>query len=123
GGGFICYLKNGAAPWAGDGPVWNVGDGKFGVLGDDDKWRATGFLSEPGKWHKVTLRVDVPRNEWQFFVGGQKFQTPRPPHRAPPAAPGRPSTPSGFSAKPRPASTSTPCASRGRASSPRLRKT
>jgi serine/threonine protein kinase len=80
GGGFLCYLKNGAAPWAGDGPVWNVGDGKFGVLGDDEKLRATGFVAEPGKWHKVTLRVDVPRNEWQFFVDDQKFETPRPLH-------------------------------------------
>jgi serine/threonine protein kinase len=80
GGGFICYLKNGGKPWAGDGPVWNVSDGKFGVLNDDDKWRSTGFISEPGKWHKVTLRVDVPRNEWQFFVDDQKFETPRPLH-------------------------------------------
>jgi hypothetical protein len=78
GGGFLCYLKNGGKPWTADGPVWNAGDGKFGVLGDDEKWRATGFISEPGKWHKVTLRVDVPRNEWQFFVDDQRFETPRP---------------------------------------------
>jgi hypothetical protein len=79
GGGFVCYLKNGSKPWTSDGPVWSAGDGKFWVLGDD-KFRDTGFKSRPGKWHKVTLRVDVPRNEWQFFVDDQKFETPRPLH-------------------------------------------
>ena len=78
GGGFICYWKNGSRPWASDGPVWSAGDGKFGVLGDDDKFRTTDFSPEPGKWHKVTLRVDVARNEWEFFVDDQKFATPRP---------------------------------------------
>jgi hypothetical protein len=77
GGGFVCYLKNGSKPWTSDGPVWSAGDGKFWVLGDDDKYRDTGFKSEPGKWHKVTLRVNVPRSEWQFFVDDQKFETPR----------------------------------------------
>ena len=43
-GGFGCYLKSGDKPWASDGPIWGAGDGKFGVLGDDEKRTRTSSL-------------------------------------------------------------------------------
>jgi uncharacterized protein involved in high-affinity Fe2+ transport len=76
-GGFLCYLNNAGLPFR-DGPVWTVKDGKFLVLDGPDNFRETGFTSRPGKWHKVALRVDVSRKEWQFFVDDTLFETPKP---------------------------------------------
>jgi hypothetical protein len=76
-GGFLCYLNNAGVPFR-DGPVWTVKDGKFLVLDGPDNFRETGFTSRPGKWHKVTLRVDVSRKEWQFFVDDKLFEAPKP---------------------------------------------
>jgi hypothetical protein len=77
GGGSGCYLKNGTGAFR-DGPVWAARDGKFWVMDGNDNWRETDFTAGAGKWHKVTLRVDVPHKEWQFFVDGKKFETPKP---------------------------------------------
>jgi serine/threonine protein kinase len=76
-GGFLCYLNNAGVPFR-DGPVWTVKDGKFLVLDGPDNFRETGFTSQPGKWHKVALRVDVSRKEWQFFVDDTMLETPKP---------------------------------------------
>jgi hypothetical protein len=33
---------------------------------------------KPGKWYKVTLRVDVRKHTWDFLVDGNKFKSPEP---------------------------------------------
>ena len=63
------------------GPQWTAGGGKFSVghgdvNGDFSRWFDTGFKCEPGKWYKVTLRIDVPQRTWEFFVDGQRFAAP-----------------------------------------------
>jgi hypothetical protein len=77
GGGSGFYLKNGTGAFR-DGPAWAARDGKFWVMDGSDNWRETGFTAQPRKWHKVTLRVDVPHKEWQFFVDDKGFETPKP---------------------------------------------
>jgi hypothetical protein len=76
-GGLVCYLKNSDGAFR-DGPVWAVKDDQFRVMDGPDNWRDTGFTSQRGKWHNVTLRVDVPHKEWQFFVDDKKFETAKP---------------------------------------------
>jgi len=76
-GGMACYLKNGSGPFR-DGPVWNVGNGSFRVMDGHNNWRQTDLTYKQGTWHKVTLRVDVPRRQWQFFVDDKKFEYERP---------------------------------------------
>jgi eukaryotic-like serine/threonine-protein kinase len=73
GGKLVCYLKKESDPLR-DGPVWEVSGAKFYVMDGENK-RDTGFTPQPRKWHKISLRVDVPRKEWQFFVDDQKFET------------------------------------------------
>jgi hypothetical protein len=77
GGGFACYLKNGDGPFR-DGPVWSVNDQQFRVMDGPDNWRDTNLTTRRGKWHKVTLRVDVARKEWQLAVDDKTFETPNP---------------------------------------------
>jgi hypothetical protein len=73
-GDLTVYLRK----TAGDaGPMWKVSEGKFRVLeGDergDGKWIDTDIACIPGRWYKVTQRVDVAKREWEFFVNGNKF--------------------------------------------------
>ncbi|HYT87547.1 MAG TPA: hypothetical protein VEL76_02405, partial [Gemmataceae bacterium] len=81
GGGVQAYIRNGDGLRR-DGPVWNAINGKFLVLQGDGKGNGTfletPFVSEPGKWHKVTLTVDVPAQRWEFSVDDRKFQPPQP---------------------------------------------
>ena len=56
------------------GPTWRAGDRKFSVRGVPD----TGFKCEPGRWYKVTLRLDVPGQTWEFFVDGRRLESSRP---------------------------------------------
>jgi hypothetical protein len=66
----------------GTGPSWSVKDGKFWVLDGDEfgggKTLDTGFACAADKWYKVTVRVDVPRRKWEFFVDGKKFAAKQP---------------------------------------------
>jgi hypothetical protein len=59
-----------------------VADGKFLAFQGDGKgggqFLETPFRSEPGKWHKVALTIDVPTRTWEFAVDGRKFETPQP---------------------------------------------
>ena len=77
-GGTGCYLKNGSGAFR-DGPVWSVGKGSFRVMDGHNNWRQTDLTYELGKWHKVSLRVDVTHRHWQFFVDDKKFENPRGP--------------------------------------------
>ena len=77
-GGTGCYLKNGSGAFR-DGPVWSVGTGSFRVMDGHNNWRQTDLTYELGKWHKVSLRVDVTHRHWQFFVDDKKFENPRGP--------------------------------------------
>jgi hypothetical protein len=55
------------------GPNWGGGGGKFTVHSQD-----TGFKCLPGRWYKVTLRVDVAKQTWEFFVDDRRFESPKP---------------------------------------------
>lgn len=68
GGRVVVYLKNENHY----GPNWQVQDGKFQVL-EAGVPPETGFACRPGKWHKVTVRVDVRRREWTFAVDDKLF--------------------------------------------------
>jgi hypothetical protein len=75
-GGYIWQDREGGA--FNSGPNWGAGRGKFSVHGQD-----TGLKCEPGRWYKVTLRIDVPKQTWEFFVEDQRFESPKPlPFRA-----------------------------------------
>jgi hypothetical protein len=76
GGGVIAYIRNGEGP-KGDGPAWYVLKGRFSVL-QDGKWVETPFASEAGKWHKVVITVDVPKQSWEFSVDDRKFESKQP---------------------------------------------
>src|SRR5262249_18296541 len=69
-GGYVWQHPRGADF---SGPNWGAGDGKFSVHGLD-----TGFKCVPGRWYKVTRRIDVPNHTWEFFVDGRRFEAPRP---------------------------------------------
>jgi hypothetical protein len=49
-----------------------------GDLNGDAKRLDTGFKCEPGKWYKVTLRIDATKRTWEFFVDDKRFQAPEP---------------------------------------------
>src|SRR5262245_51767152 len=38
----------------------------------------TGFACKPGKWYKLTLRVDVAKRTWEFLGDDRRFVPPRP---------------------------------------------
>jgi WD40 repeat protein len=76
GGIVTAYLNHGNQPGR-HGPVWQVQGGQFqlveaGVPPD------TGIACQPGKWHKVTLQVDVPRKQWSFLVDDKRFKPRQP---------------------------------------------
>jgi hypothetical protein len=73
---FSVYLKNGEMAFH-EGPVWNVGDGKFQVA-EAGVPPDTGFACRPGKWYKVSLRVDMPKRQWEFSVDDKRFVPPQP---------------------------------------------
>jgi hypothetical protein len=56
------------------GPNWGVRDGWFGVYGRGN----TGIKCVPGQWYKVTVRIDVEKHTWEFFVDDKRFETPEP---------------------------------------------
>ena len=75
GSGFAGYVWQGLeGGWSASGPNWGARDGKFGVWGHAD----TGFKCVPGRWHKVTLRIDVANQTWEFYVDDQHFESPKP---------------------------------------------
>jgi hypothetical protein len=64
------------------GPNWTVRDGMFRACTLDARGaRATldtDFKYVPGRWYKVTLRIDVPKHTWQFFVDDRPFVVAQP---------------------------------------------
>jgi hypothetical protein len=56
------------------GPLCGVSAGKFFVHNVPD----TGIKCEPGRWYKVTLRIDVPGQTWDFFVDGRRYESAKP---------------------------------------------
>jgi hypothetical protein len=73
-GDLTVYLKKNAEV---TGPMWKVSEGKFRVLEGnergDGRWIDTDIACIPGRWYKVTQRVDVAKREWEFFVNGKQF--------------------------------------------------
>lgn len=73
-GNFTGYIKKSQDV---TGPMWKVQEGKFLILDGDEKgdgrWTETGFACIPGRWYRVTLHVDVPKQRWQFSVDGKQF--------------------------------------------------
>jgi hypothetical protein len=76
-GGMIAYIRNGDGRNA-DGPVWRAANGKFFALLEDGKWLDTSFASEPGKWHKVVVTVEVSARTWKFSVDDRLLKSPEP---------------------------------------------
>jgi hypothetical protein len=70
-GGYVWQGREGGAFHS--GPNWGARNGTFGAAGQD-----TGFKCVPGRWHKVTLRIDVAKQTWEFFVDGRRFESPKP---------------------------------------------
>jgi hypothetical protein len=56
------------------GPICGVQYGKFHVNEVPD----TGIKCEPGRWYKVTMRIDVPKQTWELFVDDKRFESPKP---------------------------------------------
>jgi hypothetical protein len=71
-GGYLWKDPRGGADAS--GPNWGAGNGKFSVFGHAD----TGFKCLPGRWYKVTVRVNVPKQTWEFFVDDKRFNSPEP---------------------------------------------
>jgi len=77
--GSVCgtYLWQGNGGADRSGPNWNASGGRFRVMDGDENGGGpmldTGLLCEPGKWHKVTLRVDPAKRRWDFFVDDKQF--------------------------------------------------
>lgn len=55
------------------GPNWGVRDGHI-----DAAAKHTGFKCVPGQWHKLTLHIDVSAQTWEFFVDGNRYDSPQP---------------------------------------------
>src|SRR5262249_36958352 len=70
-GGYVWQDRNGGA--FASGPNWGAGGGKFSVHGQD-----TGLKCVPGQWYKVTLRIDVAKQTWEFFVDDRGLEAPQP---------------------------------------------
>ena len=58
----------------GSGPISGVQDGKF----TGNEVLDTGFKCEPGRWYKVTMRIDVPKQNWELFVDDKHYDAPKP---------------------------------------------
>jgi hypothetical protein len=71
-GGYLWQDRHGGADHS--GPNWGAGGGKFSVWGYPD----TGFKILPGRWYKVTFRIDVPKQTWEFFLDDKRFESPKP---------------------------------------------
>jgi hypothetical protein len=71
-GGYLWQDLHGGADHS--GPNWGAGNGKFSVQGYPD----TGFKIVPGQWYKVTFRIDVPKQTWEFFLDDKRFESPQP---------------------------------------------
>src|SRR5262249_23198207 len=65
-GGYLWQDRHGGADHS--GPNWGAGGGKFSVWGYPD----TGFKILPGRWYKVTFRIDVPKQTWEFFLDDKR---------------------------------------------------
>jgi hypothetical protein len=78
-GGYVWQHPRGADF---SGPNWGARDGKFSVSTPDGHGSLagldTGFKCVPGRWYKVTLRIDVPKHTWEFFVDDRRFEAPQP---------------------------------------------
>jgi serine/threonine protein kinase len=81
GGGVIGYVRNGEEARR-EGPIWNVLGGKFSAYQGDGQgggsFVETPFAVEAGKWHKVSLLIDISTQSWEFFVDDRKFEPPQP---------------------------------------------
>jgi hypothetical protein len=71
-GGYLWQDPHGGADHS--GPNWGAGGGKFSVWGYPD----TGFKILPGRWYKVTFRIDVPKQTWEFLLDDKRFESPQP---------------------------------------------
>jgi serine/threonine protein kinase len=71
-GGYLWQDRHGGADRS--GPTWGAGGGRFSVWGYPD----TGFKVLPGRWYKVTFRIDVPKQTWEFFLDDKRFESPKP---------------------------------------------
>jgi predicted Zn finger-like uncharacterized protein len=72
GGDLKGYVKNlDADRGAETGPMWKAGGSKFEIL-QGGNWRDTGLACRPDTWHKVTLKVNVPKQAWEFAVDDKK---------------------------------------------------
>ena len=38
----------------------------------------TGFKCEPGRWHKIAMQIDVPRQTYEFFFDDRRFEPDEP---------------------------------------------
>jgi hypothetical protein len=70
-------LPNGVAA----GVVWHARDGKFVVFDGDGsgggKEVDTGLRCEPGRWHKVVVRIDPGKRKWELSVDDRKYEPGR----------------------------------------------
>jgi serine protease Do len=60
------------------GPMWKSAGGKFLVLNGDERgsgqWIDTDLVCIPGKWYKITLYIDLPKQRWDFYVNKTRFK-------------------------------------------------
>jgi hypothetical protein len=67
-------LPNGVAA----GVLWYVRNGQFGVFDGNGsgggKNADTGLPCEPGRWHKVVVRIDPGQRKWELSVDDKKYE-------------------------------------------------
>ena len=66
-----------SAPAQGIGCYWGSA-GKFGVTNAGAWVPDTGFKCETGRWHKIAMRIDVPKQTFEFFVDDKRFESAQP---------------------------------------------
>jgi hypothetical protein len=54
------------------GPISGAGDGKF----TGNEVPDSGFKCVPGQWHKVTMRIDIPKQNWELLVDDKPYPKP-----------------------------------------------
>ncbi|OWK40327.1 hypothetical protein [Fimbriiglobus ruber] len=74
GGGVKCYVW-GATSHVSTGPMWGVTGGKFTAMngkgngnGDNQAIKEC----KPDEWHKVSIAVDVPKQQWTITIDGTR---------------------------------------------------
>lgn len=82
-GGVQSYVRRGTAPsGSSDGPVWKVAGNEFRAFAGDGngggKFLNTGFKTQPGQWHKATVKIDVATKQWEFYVDDERFTPAQP---------------------------------------------